>query len=84
MISWLTEDLKAAIVIFSMVVLSTLLRFWQESQSNQAADALKAMVSNTATVMRRDLRSQQRAYFAVTARNRRGSNCRSSNWCRAT
>ncbi|AWY40336.1 magnesium-translocating P-type ATPase [Pseudomonas putida] len=54
-ISWLTEDLKAAIVIFSMVVLSTLLRFWQESKSNQAADALKAMVSNTATVLRRDL-----------------------------
>ena len=54
-ISWLTEDMKAAIVIFSMVVLSTLLRFWQESKSNQAADALKAMVSNTATVIRRDL-----------------------------
>ncbi|MFY0728159.1 magnesium-translocating P-type ATPase [Pseudomonas sp. NFX15] len=54
-ISWLTEDIKAAIVIFSMVVLSTLLRFWQETKSNQAADALKAMVSNTATVMRRDL-----------------------------
>jgi Mg2+-importing ATPase len=53
-ISWLTEDMKAATVIFSMVVLSTLLRFWQESKSNQAADALKAMVSNTATVMRRD------------------------------
>ncbi|PYY66082.1 magnesium-translocating P-type ATPase, partial [Pseudomonas jessenii] len=54
-ISWLTEDMKAAIVIFSMVVLSTLLRFWQETKSNQAADALKAMVSNTATVMRRDV-----------------------------
>ncbi|WP_160109279.1 magnesium-translocating P-type ATPase [Pseudomonas izuensis] len=54
-ISWLTEDMKAAIVIFSMVVLSTLLRFWQESKSNQAADALKAMVSNTATVLRRDM-----------------------------
>jgi len=53
-ISWLTEDMKAAIVIFSMVVLSTLLRFWQETKSNQAADALKAMVSNTATVLRRD------------------------------
>lgn len=53
-ISWLTEDLKAAVVIFSMVVLSTLLRFWQESKSTQAADALKAMVSNTATVLRRD------------------------------
>lgn len=52
-ISWLTEDMKAATVIFSMVVLSTLLRFWQETRSNQAADALKAMVSNTATVTRR-------------------------------
>jgi Mg2+-importing ATPase len=52
-ISWLTEDIKAATVIFSMVVLSTLLRFWQEARSNQAADALKAMVSNTATVLRR-------------------------------
>jgi len=51
-ISWLTEDMKAATVIFSMVVLSTLLRFWQETRSNQAADALKAMVSNTATVLR--------------------------------
>ncbi len=53
-ISWLTEDMKAATVIFSMVVLSTLLRFWQEAKSNKAADALKAMVSNTATVMRPD------------------------------
>ncbi|MBZ9785430.1 magnesium-translocating P-type ATPase [Pseudomonas sp. REP124] len=57
-ISWLTEDMKAAVVIFSMVVLSTLLRFWQEAKSNQAADALKAMVSNTATVLRRDMQGQ--------------------------
>ncbi|WP_223462395.1 MULTISPECIES: magnesium-translocating P-type ATPase [unclassified Pseudomonas] len=66
-ISWLTEDMKAAIVIFSMVVLSTLLRFWQETKSNQAADALKAMVSNTATVMRRDLedRSEQRIELPI-------------------
>ncbi|QTT83643.1 magnesium-translocating P-type ATPase [Pseudomonas chlororaphis] len=55
LISWLTEDMKAATVIFSMVVLSTLLRFWQEAKSNKAADALKAMVSNTATVLRRNV-----------------------------
>ncbi len=54
-ISYLTEDMKAATVISTMVVLSTFLRFWQEAKSNKAADALKAMVSNTATVMRRDL-----------------------------
>ncbi|MEN3293635.1 MAG: P-type Mg2+ transporter [Burkholderiales bacterium] len=52
-ISYLTDDLKATIVISAMVVLSTLLRFWQEAKANKAADALKAMVSNTATVMRR-------------------------------
>ncbi|MBS0293005.1 MAG: magnesium-translocating P-type ATPase [Proteobacteria bacterium] len=51
-ISVLTHDLKGALVISTMVVLSTLLRFWQEGKSNRAADALKAMVSNTATVLR--------------------------------
>ena len=51
-VSYVTEDMKAALVIGSMVVLSTLLRFWQEARSNKAADALKAMVSNTATVLR--------------------------------
>ncbi|HJV84226.1 MAG TPA: magnesium-translocating P-type ATPase [Noviherbaspirillum sp.] len=54
-ISFLTDDIKATIVISTMVVLSTLLRFWQEAKANKAADALKAMVSNTATVYRRDI-----------------------------
>ncbi|QXI26863.1 magnesium-translocating P-type ATPase [Pseudomonas vanderleydeniana] len=63
LISWLTDDLKAATVIFSMVVLSTLLRFWQEAKSNKAADALKAMVSNTATVMRRDFAADTSPVF---------------------
>ena len=54
-ISYFTEDLKATIVIGSMVVLSVFIRFWQESKSNRAADKLKAMVSNTATVIRHDL-----------------------------
>lgn len=54
-ISFVTEDIKATIVIGSMVVLSVMIRFWQEAKSNKAADALKAMVSNTATVIRRDL-----------------------------
>jgi Mg2+-importing ATPase len=55
-ISYYTEDMKATIVISSMVVLSTLIRFVQESRSNRAADKLKEMVSNTATVLRRDPR----------------------------
>ncbi|MFK3798219.1 magnesium-translocating P-type ATPase, partial [Pseudomonas sp. NPDC088444] len=65
LISWLTEDMKAATVIFSMVVLSTLLRFWQEARSNQAADALKAMVSNTATVLRREDGKAQRIELPI-------------------
>ena len=53
-ISYLTEDMKATIVIGTMVVLSVAIRFWQERKSSIAADRLKAMVSNTATVIRRD------------------------------
>jgi len=52
-ISWATHDNKAASVISTMVVLSTGLRFWQENRSHEAADKLKAMVSSTATVLRR-------------------------------
>jgi Mg2+-importing ATPase len=51
-VSWLTHDLESTTVIAAMVVLSTLLRFWQEGKSNKAADQLKEMVSNTATVLR--------------------------------
>jgi len=52
-ISYYTEDTKATLVISLMVALSVLIRFVQESRSNRAADKLKAMVSNTATVLRR-------------------------------
>lgn len=55
----LTEDVEGTVIITVMVVLSTLLRFWQESKSNKAADALKSMVSNCASVYRRDLSYQQ-------------------------
>jgi len=46
------DDLFGAGVIALMVVISTLLNFIQERRSTQAADALKAMVGNTATVLR--------------------------------
>ena len=51
-VSYATEDLFAAGVIALMVAISTLLNFIQETRSARAADALKAMVSNTATVRR--------------------------------
>ncbi|MDD4915939.1 MAG: magnesium-translocating P-type ATPase [Methylococcales bacterium] len=52
-VSFFTADVKGAIVISLMVLLSTFMRFVQESRSNRAADQLKAMVSNTASVLRR-------------------------------
>ena len=62
-VSLATDDVQAAVVIGTMVVLSTVLRFWQEAKSNKAADALKAMVSNTATVMRRDFSADAAPIF---------------------
>ncbi len=53
-LSYLTHDAKATVVIGVMVLLSTGVRFVQEGRSNRAAERLKAMVSNTATVLRRD------------------------------
>ncbi len=52
-VSLLTKDLQGAVVITVMVVLATLIRFFQERRSNQAAQALKEQVSNTASVRRR-------------------------------
>ncbi len=53
LVSYLTEDVKATAVIGSMVLLSVCIRFWQERKSNHAAEELKALVSNKATVLRR-------------------------------
>jgi Mg2+-importing ATPase len=53
-VSFFTEDIEATIILTMMVVISGVLRFVQEYRSTQAAEKLKAMVSNTATVLRRD------------------------------
>ncbi|WP_414636934.1 magnesium-translocating P-type ATPase [Acerihabitans sp.] len=53
-VSYGTDDSIAAAVIAIMVMIATLLYFVQESRSNKAADALKKMVGNTATVLRSD------------------------------
>ncbi len=52
-VSYFTGDMAGTMVIGAMVVLATLIRFFQERRSNQAALALKEQVSNTATVRRR-------------------------------
>ncbi|WOC16652.1 magnesium-translocating P-type ATPase [Pseudochrobactrum sp. MP213Fo] len=46
-------DYTGVSIIVTMVVLSGLLRFWQEYRSGKAAESLKAMVRTTATVLRR-------------------------------
>ncbi len=51
-ISVLTADIPSAVVMFVMIVLGVVLRFWQEAKADSAAAALKAMISVTATVVR--------------------------------
>src|SRR5450830_133185 len=51
-LSYLTGDLRATVVIFVMVLLGVLLRCYQEMRADNAAERLKAMVSNTATLVR--------------------------------
>ena len=52
LLSYLTGDLRAMVVIFVMVILGVVLRFFQEMRADNAAEKLKAMVSNTATLVR--------------------------------
>ncbi|GGA94581.1 magnesium-translocating P-type ATPase [Puia dinghuensis] len=51
-VSWITADVPSAIVIFTMVVLGVVLRYFQEVRADKAAQKLKAMVSTHATVVR--------------------------------
>jgi Mg2+-importing ATPase len=51
-LSFVTGDLRATLVILVMVVLGVVLRFYQEMRADDAAAKLRAMVSNTATVVR--------------------------------
>jgi len=51
-VSYGTGDHTATWVIAAMVILSTLLRYVQETRSGRAAEALKALVSNSIIVLR--------------------------------
>jgi len=50
----ITGDYQGTTVITIMVLVSTFLRYFQESKSNNAAKSLKEMVSTTVTVVRSD------------------------------
>jgi P-type Mg2+ transporter len=53
------RSFKTIIVLLTMVLLSTLLRFWQEYRSNKAAEELKAMVTSTTAVLRAGMERPQ-------------------------
>ena len=80
-VSWLTDDLKATVVIGTMVALSTLIRFIQEGRSNRAAERLKALVGNNARVLRRAAGSEAAEladqYFGAHLHSRRPAQQRS-------
>jgi Mg2+-importing ATPase len=48
------RDYKTVIVVTVLIILSSLLRFWQEFRSNIAAEKLKGLVKTTATVLRKE------------------------------
>jgi len=51
-VSYLTDDLRAAVVMGSMIVLSVAFTFVQELRSSRAAEKLSAMVRTNVTVFR--------------------------------
>lgn len=53
------EDWGSVIIIAIMVLISVVIRFWQEYQSGREAEKLKAMVRTTATVFRRGTGKQE-------------------------
>ncbi len=60
-LSFMSADAKATVVIGVMVALSTVIRFVQERRSHRAAESLRAMVSNQASVIRRPAGAAQSA-----------------------
>ncbi len=64
-LSYITGDVRATVVIFIMVLLGIVLRFYQEMRADNAAAKLKAMVNTTATVVRDDQESEVALKFLV-------------------
>lgn len=51
-VSYFTEDIRAAVVVLVMILISVFMRFFQEYRSEQSAKALRAMVQIKASVRR--------------------------------
>ena len=57
-ISFLTGDIRATVMILVMVFLGIILRYVQESRADNAAEEMRAMVNTTATVSRAGKRKE--------------------------
>jgi len=57
-ISYLTGDVRATIMIMIMVIMGVVLRNVQEARADNAAEKLKAMVSTTAAVVREGVKKE--------------------------
>src|SRR5665213_1613825 len=53
------KDYKTIILLSVMILLSSLIRFWQEFKSNKAAETLKGMIKTTANVLRKETGRQE-------------------------
>ena len=47
------REFKTMIMVSAMILMSSIIRFWQEFRSNAAAAKLKSLISTTATVLRK-------------------------------
>jgi Mg2+-importing ATPase len=74
LVAEVSGEVRGAIVITLMVVLSVLLAWLQEFRSSQAAEKLQSLVHTTATVLRKDRRKgvpeEVNRYFGVQLRYR--------------
>jgi Mg2+-importing ATPase len=75
-----TGDIRGALVVSVMVAVSVVMRFLQEYRSSRAAEALRAMVQTTATVIRRFIRIEAAEVLATPHVGRR---VRPVQWPRA-
>jgi len=58
LVSFVTRDFKATTMILIMVVLSVILRFFQEAKADKAASKLKAMIKTRTNVIRENKKKE--------------------------
>jgi Mg2+-importing ATPase len=58
LVSYLTGDVRATVVMLVMVILGLVLRYVQEMRADHSAEKLRAMVKTTATVARQGIRHE--------------------------